>query len=507
MISKLLNTDKLKQHKIVTCLVGKFDDVKSFKFDAKKVKKKVNHKIKQIIIGESEKLLIEEKNYNALLFIGTVLSIISCVFNYIQSFNIFLNIFTIFSSALLGTLYLLARFKRFYNIWLSSIVILFIMSVVWFMNNGAIGSIPYIFILSLIILVLISRRHQQNKILYLFITTVFFLYVLEYYFGELLVFEYPTKQIYYKDMIFVFNLVMVCAFYVSRYVKRSYEEEREKVNFQKGIIEDQNNQIYSSLGYASKVQRNIISDKNDLKHLFSEYFVLFSPKDHVSGDFLWVHERDNYGIVLVADCTGHGVPAAFISILGISLLKEIIIQEKKQINAAALLEKLRVKLIDHLYDNKPGDHIEGIDLGVCVFNYPDYTLQYAGANRDLYLVRNKKLELQTPFSAIQSDEQNCLYAFKGTKNTIGYDYIKRPFGKLEIEFYTGDTFYLFSDGFPDQLNYEGKAKIGMSRFRKKMLSMQYMPLSLQGNHLVTMLQDWKGDKDQTDDILVVGVRM
>jgi serine phosphatase RsbU (regulator of sigma subunit) len=487
--------------------VGKFDDVKSYKFDAKKVKKKVNHKIKQIIIGDFNRLTLEQKNYNALLFTGALISFLSFIFNIAISFNIFLNYFTSFSTLILLVLYLLSRKKSYYNIWLSAIAILFVLSVVWFMNNGVIGSIPYIFILSLIVMVLISKHHQLNRVFYIFITTIFVLYGLEYFLGEYIVVPYPSEDVYYKDMTFVFTLVFVCTYYLTRYIKVSYDEEREKVNFQKGIIEDQNNQIYSSLGYASKVQRNIISDKNDLKHLFSEYFVLFSPKDHVSGDFLWVHERDNYGIVLVADCTGHGVPAAFISILGISLLKEIIIQEKKQINAAALLEKLRVKLIDHLYDNKPGDHIEGIDLGVCVFNYPDYTLQYAGANRDLYLVRNKKLELQTPFSAIQSDEQNCLYAFKGTKNTIGYDYIKRPFGKLEIEFYTGDTFYLFSDGFPDQLNYEGKAKIGMSRFRKKMLSMQYMPLSLQGNHLVTMLQDWKGDKDQTDDILVVGVRM
>ncbi len=503
MISKLLNTDELKQHKIVTYLVGKIDDVKSFKFDAKKYTKIITN----LIIGDENDFSLEHRNYNALCFIGAFISLITCAFNFALSLPTFLNYFTLFSSLFLAILYYLSRFRNYYNIWLSSISILGIVSVVWFMNSGIIGSIPYVFILSFIILILISKHHQQNKVFYLFFITLFILYGLEYFFGDQLVQEYPTKSIYYKDMVFVFVVVLIVIFIAIRYVKRSYEIERDRANFQRGIIEDQNNQIYSSLGYASKVQRNIISDEKDLKHLFSEHFVLFSPKDYVSGDFLWVHERDNYGIVLVADCTGHGVPAAFISILGISLLKEIIIQEKKQINAAALLEKLRKKLIDHLYDNKPGDHIEGIDLGVCVFNYPDYTLQYAGANRDLYLVRNKKLELQTPFRAIQSDEHHCLYAFKGTKNTIGYDYVKRSFSKLEIEFYAGDTFYLFSDGFPDQLNYEGKTKIGMSRFRKKMLSMQYMPLSLQGNHLVTMLQDWKGDKRQTDDILVVGVRM
>ncbi len=417
------------------------------------------------------------------------------------------NIFTIFSTGLLGTLYYFSRIKRIYNVWLSTGVILFILSIVWFMNNGAIGSIPYIFILSLIILVLIAKRNQQNNILYIFLITIICLYALEYFFGDVLVYEYPSKQIYYKDMIFVFNLVLVSTFFVARYVKRSYEYERNKVNFQKGIIEEQNSQIYSSLEYASMVQRNIISDENDLKNLFTDYFVLFKPKDIVSGDFLWVHEKEHHGIVVVADCTGHGVPAAFLSILGISLLKEIINQEGVVNNAAILLEKLRKKLIVHLYNNEPGNHIEGIDMAVCIFNYPDYSLQFAGANRDLYLIRKKKLEIQTPFNAFQSDDKHCLYTFKATKNTIGFDYETLAFRKFELEFYTGDTFYLFTDGFPDQLDFNGKKKIGMSRFRNEILNMQAMPLAMQEDHLFKMNLEWKGEKQQTDDILVIGVRL
>ncbi len=485
---------------------GKWIKIKSKKYYINLIKQ-LNKKVLDIIIGEDNVFILEHRNYNALCFIGALISFITCFFNFTLPLPVFLSYFTLFASLFLGYLYYLSRFKNYYNIWLSSFTILGIISVVWFLNNGIIGSIPYIFILSFIILILISKHHQQNRVFYLFIFTLFILYGIEYFWGDILVYKYPNKSIYYKDMVFVFILVLIFIFIAIRYVKRSYEIERDRANRQRIIIEEQNRQIYSSLEYASSVQRNIISDENDLKKLFSAHFVLFSPKDIVSGDFLWVHEKEHYGVVVVADSTGHGVPAAFLSILGVSLLKEIINQGNIVNNADVLLEKFREKLITHLYNNQPGDHIEGIDMAVCIFNYPDYSVQFAGANRDLYLVRNKILEIHTPFNAFQSDQKHCLYRFKGTKNTIGYDFKSLAFMKYELEFYSGDTFYLFTDGFPDQLDYNGKKKIGMPRFRNELLKMQALPLARQQNHLSKMNLKWKGDKQQTDDILVIGVRV
>ncbi len=488
-----------------------------FKLSVKKIRGKIktwkplikeyNKKVINIIIGGDNVFILEHRNYNALCFIGALISLITCIFNFALSLPAFLNYFSLFASLFLAYLYYLSRFKNYYNIWLSSITILGIISVVWFLNNGISGSVPYIFILSFIIIILISKHYQQNKVFYLFFFTLCILYGLEYFWGDKLVYEYPDKSIYYKDMVFVFIMVLIFVFIAIRYVKRSFEIERDRANMQKMIIEDQNRQIYSSLDYASMVQRNIISDEDDLKNLFIDYFVLFNPKDIVSGDFFWVHEKDHFGIVVVADCTGHGVPAAFLSILGISLLKEIINQEGIVNNAAVLLEMLREKLIAHLYNNEPGNHIEGIDMAVCIFNYPDYSLQFAGANRDLYLVRKKKLEIHTPFNAFQSDDKHCLYTFKATKNTIGFDFEKLAFRKYELEFYSGDTFYLFTDGFPDQLDYNGKKKIGMRTFRNELLKIQAMPLPIQEEHLLKMNHDWKGEKQQTDDILVVGLRL
>ena len=467
-----------------------------------------NKAIKFPIANDREDFSLERINSNTFLFSASLISILSCIFNFVEEFGLILNVFTIISSLLLITLYYFSRFRNYNNIWLSACTVLLLLSVSWFMNGGAMGSTSFMYLFTIIILNTIAKPSQQNGIFLLVLFNIGLLYIVEYFWGYHLVQPYANVSAYYSDIIFVFILILFGVFFTTRFIKRSYDEGRNLVNQQKMIIEKQNKDHLESLTYASYLQKKIIPDENKLCMLFSDYFVLFQPKDIVSGDFYWIKERGNYGVVVVADCTGHGVPAAFLSVIGISLLEEIVNQEGEELNAAAILEKLRNKFISYLQNNNSGEEShDGIDLGICVVNYQDSTFQFSSANRPLLLVRGNQYPEAEGYSEKESKDDYTLYSYKATKNIIGLNYRQSSFTNINIEAFSRDTFYLFSDGYGDQFDYMNKKKFKMSQLKKELLDVQDLSMSAQSEHLYDIHHKWKGHTGQTDDIVVIGLRM
>jgi serine phosphatase RsbU (regulator of sigma subunit) len=464
--------------------------------------------VKFLISDNDDHFSLERINSNTFLFAASLISILSCVFNFIEGFSLILNIFTIISSILLVVLYYLSRFRNYSNIWLSANTVLLLLSVSWFMNGGAIGSTSFMYLFTVIILNIIAKPHQQNGLFLLVLANIAVLYAMEYLFGSLLVHRYPDVETYYSDIIFVFVLILFGVFFTTRFIKRSYDEGRNLVNEQKMIIEKQNKEHLESLTYASYLQKKIMPGENKLCMLFSDYFVLFQPKDIVSGDFYWIKERGNYGVVVVADCTGHGVPAAFLSVIGISLLEEIVNQEKEELNAAAILEKLRNRFISYLQNNSSGEESkDGIDLGICVVNYEASTFQFSSANRPLILIRGNQYPEAVGYAEKEVKGDYTLYSYKATKNIIGLNYREFSFTNIDIEVFSRDTFYLFSDGFADQFDYMNKKKFKMSQLKKELLQIQDLSLSAQAEYLSDIHLKWRGHTFQTDDIVLIGLRM
>lgn len=460
------------------------------------------------LTNEDDDFSLDHITSNTFLFSAAIISILSCVFNFIEGFDIVLNLFTVFSSVLLLVLYYFSRFRNYYNVWFSAVIVLLLLSVSWFMNGGALGSVSFMYLCTVLILNFIAKPNQQNGLFLIVLLNIAVLYGLEYYYGNDLVKSYPSKSSYYFDMVFVFIIVLFCVFFSTRYIKRSYDEGRNLVNEQKMIIEKQNKEHLESLTYASYLQKKIIPDENKLCMLFSDYFVLFKPKDIVSGDFYWIKEKGNYGIVVVADCTGHGVPAAFLSVIGISLLEEIVNQEVEELNAAAILEKLRNKFTSYLQNNNSGEESrDGIDLGICVVNYQDSTFQFSSANRPLIMVRGNQYPEAPGYSDKEVRQDYTLYSYKATKNIIGLNYRESSFTNINIDAFSRDTFYLFSDGYGDQFDYMNKKKFKLSQLRRELLDVQDLSMSAQAEHLDDIHTKWKGHTGQTDDIVVIGLRM
>ncbi len=267
--------------------------------------------------------------------------------------------------------------------------------------------------------------------------------------------------------------------------------EKKNKNLEKtyNIIKQKNKDVTDSINYAKRIQSALLPSQNYIDNILNNYFILFKPKDIVSGDFYWVKQKKEKTIVAVADCTGHGVPGAFMSILGITILNEI--NENFNIDANEILNHLRQNIIDVLY--KYSDSLntrDGMDIALFIINNKTKTLQFSGAHNPLYLIRNKEL-----------------HQYKADKMQIGIPRNElSSFTNKEIDIQKGDVFYVFTDGYVDQFGEFSNKKLKTKHFQELLISISEKPLIEQKNILNKTIERWKGDVEQTDDILVFGVK-
>ena len=246
----------------------------------------------------------------------------------------------------------------------------------------------------------------------------------------------------------------------------------------------------ASLRYAGMIQNALMPDPRFLRGYLQDFFVLFLPRDIVSGDFYYAFSNRQKMCLAAGDCTGHGVPGALMSILGISFLNEIL-QSGVNLNANRILNLMREKVMKALhqtgYNSKTKD---SIDIGLCVVDCFSGKMQFAGANRPLIMVRDGELT-----------------EFKPDKMTIGVAPLKEtPFTNILIDTLPGDMFYLFSDGFSDQFGEITNKKFKYKHFKNLIESLKDLPMSSQKIYFEKAFMDWKGNTQQVDDVLVFGFK-
>jgi serine phosphatase RsbU (regulator of sigma subunit) len=265
----------------------------------------------------------------------------------------------------------------------------------------------------------------------------------------------------------------------------------EKVKERTAEIEAQKEEITSSIEYASRIQHAMLPMEEQLRKLFEESFIFFHPRDIVSGDFYWIGEDDKSLFISVADCTGHGVPGAFMSTLGMSTLNEII-ANTENLQANVILDLLRNKIKTTLHQTgKAGEAVDGMDMAFCVINKNKKSLQFAGAFNSMILVRKGELT-----------------EFKADSMPIGIYYgAETPFRNQVIKLSKGDELYLFSDGFPDQFGGPEGSKFKKANLKRLFIEMHGKPMREQKRILGNVLSDWIGDTDQIDDITILGFRI
>jgi len=268
-------------------------------------------------------------------------------------------------------------------------------------------------------------------------------------------------------------------------------KEKERINELKLEIEHKHKEIVDSVNYAKRIQEAILPDKNDIISHLADSFILFKPRDIVSGDFYWFSHKNGKSIIASVDCTGHGVPGAFMSMIGNTLLNEIV-NEKGIVEPGPILHYLNDEVNRSLKQTRQdSESRDGMDVAICSYDFSTSELLYAGANRPLYYVKNGELR-----------------EFKADKFAIGgreYD-VPKKFNTQTFQLQKGDTIYISTDGYADQFSPEDK-KVMTRKFKEILLSIQNKPMHEQREFLDTFIETWKNGTEQTDDILVIGVRV
>jgi serine phosphatase RsbU (regulator of sigma subunit) len=293
---------------------------------------------------------------------------------------------------------------------------------------------------------------------------------------------------------------------VNRELADKVKERTLEIEKQRDHIEKINIDITDSINYAKYIQSSILPKAEKLGSYLGEYFVLYKPKDIVSGDFYWISNTDNKIIIAAADSTGHGVPGAFMSMLGIAFLNEIVNKEYIT-HPGVILRRLRKEVIHSLQQKgERGEQKDGMDIALCTLDRENMKLQFAGANNPLYLIRKSNLEeVGVLRSELIGDYR--LYEIKGDPMPIGINDKMDSFTFHEIDIYKGDSFYLFTDGFPDQFGGRDNRKFGYRQFRELLLKSNSIAMPEQKAVFEKILIDWMGNNNQIDDILLIGFRI
>ena len=276
-------------------------------------------------------------------------------------------------------------------------------------------------------------------------------------------------------------------------LEKIVEERTAEVVKQRDEIQEKNELITESIEYAKTIQEAIITSDEYFKNLFEDQFVLFKPKDIVSGDFYWAYKTKSNKIFWVAaDCTGHGVPGAFMTMIGMSLLNEIII-EKEIEETNEILDILRdsvIKTLNKNVDLESDDKMRnGMDIAICCWNLNTQEISYSGANNPMYILRNGEL-----------------IEFKADKQPIGIYKKITPFTQHKIEAIKGDKIYIFSDGYADQMN-EDERRFKIANLKNTILEIGTKSSKEQKEYFDSTYENWKGNYEQMDDVVLIGVEL
>lgn len=271
-------------------------------------------------------------------------------------------------------------------------------------------------------------------------------------------------------------------------------KEKERINQLKIEIEQKHTEIMDSVNYAQRIQEAILPEKREISWHLPDSFILFKPRNIVSGDFYWFTHKNGKSILAAVDCTGHGVPGAFMSMIGNTLLNTIV-NEKGITEPAQILNLLNEEVNTSLKQTQENSQSrDGMDIVICSFyqkNSTEVILEYAGANRPLYLFLNGELT-----------------EVKANKFPIGglnYN-IEKVFTNHQFMLQKGNCIYMASDGYADQFNHLDK-KLMTKKFKEILLGIQNKSMEEQKNHLGNFIESWKNGTEQTDDILVIGVKI
>ncbi|MCE3278484.1 MAG: rapF [Bacteroidetes bacterium] len=273
--------------------------------------------------------------------------------------------------------------------------------------------------------------------------------------------------------------------------KTEVEKQKDISERQRNLIQEKQNEIIDSIEYALRIQQATLPDKEEVRLSLPQSFILFKPKDIVSGDFYFFNKKPESIYIAAADCTGHGVPGSLMSMVGSERLTDAVQQSNNTSEILSLLNKGIKKSLKQT--DKDESTRDGMDIAICSVDTKNRLVKYAGANRPVWIIRSGQTEVEE---------------IKATKVAIGgLTDDEQHFATHEIQLQPGDTFYIFTDGYADQFSGKDGKKLMTRKFKEILVSLQNKTMQEQEQYLNTFIEDWKAGTEQVDDILVIGIRM
>jgi len=320
------------------------------------------------------------------------------------------------------------------------------------------------------------------------------------------------KQILIRDTFMAgFALMLALAFFIFRGYRQKQKaneiisRQKEEVENQKALVEDQkklveekNKDIIDSINYAQRIQKALLKEEERVSMHLPDHFILFRPKDIVSGDFYWSLEKEQYFYMAAVDCTGHGVPGGFMSMLGIAFLNEIT-AGAAALTPAEILNQLRDKILKELGQTGAEEESQdGMDISLMRIDLKTNEIQWSGANNPLWVVKT---------SANGNPEKSPLTEIPPDKQPIGYYPLMKPFTNHIMKNERDSIIYLFSDGYADQFGGPNGKKFKYKRLQELLVAIRTMTLKEQKKILEQKFREWQGNMDQIDDVLIMGIRV
>ena len=338
-------------------------------------------------------------------------------------------------------------------------------------------------------------------------------------------YNFVVNPPFWKTIWFILFLVLLGVVIVYLFIKfreRKHRKEKEileekvtertkEVVKQKEIVEEKNKDITDSINYARNIQQALLPGEEDFRNSFEKSLIVYKPRDIVSGDFYWLSTKDKRTFITAADSTGHGVPGAFMSMLGMAFLDQIV-NKDVSINAAEVLNQMRQNVMSSLKQGEKGKSRDGMDMALSIINWESNKLEFAGANNPLYIISKDKKKVDLVLNneeiiepKLIGDNTYNLFEIKPDKMPIGY-YIKNDnFTNHTIKIVKGDIIFMFSDGYADQFGGVNGKKYKYKKFKQLLLSIADLPIEQQQLKIDNTFEEWKKGYEQLDDIIVVGI--
>lgn len=338
-------------------------------------------------------------------------------------------------------------------------------------------------------------------------------------YAQLLVKQKEERLAYERKLRTVFIVIIVLSLAIVFFIfniyrtKKRHAEKLRRLNEQ---LAHRNKEILDSIQYAQRIQEAILPTSKIVKEYLEESFIIFKPKDIVSGDFYWMETYDGKILYAAVDCTGHGVPGAFVSIVGYDGLNRAM-REFHLSQPAEIMDKLN-EFVDETFEKSEEEIKDGMDMALCAVDPRNNKLEYAGANNPLYVIRPRESgNLEVDGAVIEpalDSPSHCLFEVKADKQPIGKFSGRHPFTNREVKVVKGDTFYTFSDGYADQFGGPKGKKFKYKPFKELLLRIQHKNMLEQRTIIHETFETWKNDAhegqsgyEQIDDVVVIGVRI